>query len=96
MARWVPGFVALAALAAPGLAKDNRFVEVDGQRYRVQVERGEAWVYNKAALVRWSIAERDNRLEAARRVTGCEAGEYLMLGSKLAVKLHCHAATAPK
>lgn len=76
-----------AGLSAP---KKNVIVEVNEIKYRVQfISADEVLVFNKSAIVRWSLGERDNRLEAARRASGCETGESMASGTRFAIRLVC-------
>lgn len=83
--------IALAATApSPAIAKLNVYEDVEGVRYRVQiVSNSEALVFNKSAIVRGSLGERDNRIAAAQQATNCKVTEHMWAGTRLSVRLDC-------
>ncbi len=83
--------IALSIMAASTAnAKLNLYEDVEGVRYRIQiVSNTEALVFNKSAIVRGSIGERDNRIAAVERTTGCKVVDQMWSGVRFSVRLDC-------
>jgi len=86
--------IVCASLALTGVAaaKETVRVEIEGQRYRVTTQGQTVIVANKAAVVAYSVEERDRQRAAVRAATGCNVVDELpSQDARLRGKLDCPA-----